>query len=179
MDVEKLAEQAAARVREVVGEAERRAQEIIATAEDEAARIREHAESEARERIESARRALGELEDRIGASNPGAEVEPGPVVVPEPEPPTPETDPSPVTVPEPTPPTEPEPMPPAIPEPQPPGPGENGEPGNGDEQAARLVAMKMALDGASREEIGERLAAFAIANREALLDDVLARVPGS
>jgi hypothetical protein len=179
MDAEKLAEQAAARVREVVDEAEHRAKEIIAQAEAEGARIRERAEVEARQRIESARRALDDLEGRLGGEPARSEVEPGPVVVPEPEPPVPETDPSPVTVPEPAPPTEPEPMPPRIPEPQPPGPEENGEPAAGNEQAARLVAMKMALDGASREEIDERLAAYGVADREALLEEVLSRASGA
>ena len=48
---------------------------------------------------------------------------------------------------------------------------------NGDDAGARLVAMKMALDGASREEITEHLAeSYDLADAETLLDDVFARV---
>jgi hypothetical protein len=48
---------------------------------------------------------------------------------------------------------------------------------NGDEQAARLVAMKMALDGATREAIEAELErTYTLPDRGALLDDVLARV---
>ena len=48
--------------------------------------------------------------------------------------------------------------------------------GNGDDAAARLTAMKMALDGSSRDEIGSELESkFGSGDRGALLDDVLAR----
>ncbi|MGZ5337713.1 MAG: hypothetical protein ACXWEF_06345 [Solirubrobacterales bacterium] len=66
-------------------------------------------------------------------------------------------------VPEPTPPTEPEPTPPP-------------EAADGDSGAARLVAMKLAVDGTSREEIASQLdAKFGSADRAAVLDEVLAR----
>lgn len=67
-------------------------------------------------------------------------------------------------VPEPTPPTEPEPTPP---------PEISAD---GDSGAARLVAMKLAVDGMSREEIASQLdAKFGSADRAAVLDEVLAR----
>ena len=47
---------------------------------------------------------------------------------------------------------------------------------NGDEAAARLVALNMALDGTPREETARYLAEhYALADPEALLDDVYAR----
>jgi outer membrane biosynthesis protein TonB len=139
------------------------------------------------------------------AEAPAAEVTPQPPVVPEPSPPR-EPEPAPPSTPEPTPPPTPEPTPPQTPEPQPPGPqissdtpstddllaqlkggasgpGEaatarNGatEDSNGDVAAARLVAMKMALDGASRDEIAAHLEkSFSLSSADELLDDVLAR----
>ena len=48
--------------------------------------------------------------------------------------------------------------------------------GNGDDAAARLTAMKLALDGSSRDEIEAELESkFGSGDRGALLDDVLAR----
>ena len=48
--------------------------------------------------------------------------------------------------------------------------------GNGDDAAARLTAMKMALDGAGRDEIEAELESkYGAGDRGALLDDVLAR----
>jgi outer membrane biosynthesis protein TonB len=138
------------------------------------------------------------------AEAPASEVTPQPPVVPEPSPPR-EPEPTPPPTPEPTPPPTPEPTPPQTPEPQPPGPqissdspstndllaqlkgdpsgsGEaatarNGaEDTNGDVAAARLVAMKMALDGASRDEIAAHLEkSFSLSSADELLDDVLAR----
>ena len=65
-----------------------------------------------------------------------------------------------------------------MPEPTPDEPADedgNGE-RSGDKSAARLVAMKMALDGSSREEIEEHLAEnYDVEHTEKLLDDVLAR----
>jgi hypothetical protein len=50
------------------------------------------------------------------------------------------------------------------------------EDANGDVAAARLVAMKMALDGASRDEIAAHLEeSFSLSSTDELLDDVLAR----
>ena len=126
--------------------------------------------------------------------------EPTPPLEPEPSPPqTPE--PTPPLEPEPTPPQTPEPTPPG-PQIAAGGPStedllaqlkgdapaeapkaaavaKNGEPAedsNGDVAAARLVAMKMALDGASRDEIAAHLEkSFSLSSADELLDDVLAR----
>jgi hypothetical protein len=119
------------------------------------------------------------LRDRLAGQ---AEITPGPVVVPEPEPPL-EPEPGPTPVPEPEPPLEPEPTPEPVPEPTPPSPPEPSPPAPpsepvaaSDTMAPRLVAMKMALEGASREEIDRHLAEnYDVAHREKLLDDVLAR----
>ena len=160
--------------REIVANAEGRAEELIANAEAEATKIRERAETEAHERLAQVREALASLEGSIGGS-PSSEIDPGPAEVPEPMPPI-EPEPSPPAEPEPQPPAEPEPMPPD-PEIEPPAPAEpdRGSPQltksarqaiaspastNGyssdrshDATAARIVAMKMALDGSSRDEI--------------------------
>jgi hypothetical protein len=46
----------------------------------------------------------------------------------------------------------------------------------GNDQAARLVAMKMAIDGSSREQIeGELAAKFGSADRSGLLEEVFSR----
>jgi hypothetical protein len=185
MALDDLAQQAADAVRdavaaaekragEIVADAEAKAKEIVADAEREAEGLRERAELEARERLDKVRAALEGLESQL--SGEVAEVEPGPVTVPEPEPPaTPE--PAPEPVPEPSPEPVPEPSPPPD-EADPPAPdvsGFNGEAG-GDKAAARLVAMKMALDGASREEIDSHLSEkYGLDDNEKLLDDVLAR----
>jgi outer membrane biosynthesis protein TonB len=176
MDAERIASEVAEQVKAVIAEAEERAGAIVREAEDEATRIRARAESEGRKRLEEIRSAFDDLQGKLGGSAE-AEVTPGPVTVPEPEPPaTPEPEPPPV--PEPGPEPVPEPSPPPDegdpPAPDTPAAG-NGEAG-GDRAAARLVAMKMALDGASREEIDAHIAQnYDVEHREKLLDDVLAR----
>jgi outer membrane biosynthesis protein TonB len=201
VSAEEIVRDVADRVRALVGEAEERAAEIVREAEREAEEIRSRAEAEARERLEEVRRALDRLEQGLRAA-PASEIKPGPVTVPEPEP-TPVPEPSPDPGPAPSPDPVPEPTPDPVPEPVPP-PDEADPPsagrrsteelveqlkagagkasgaqtsGNGTEAAgARLVAMKMALEGASREEIDRQLAeSFELADREALLDDVLER----
>jgi hypothetical protein len=150
---EELASQAAEAVRRTVAEAEAKAEEIVRNAEAEAKRIRDEAEAEARERIERARRALSELA--------GETPEPGPAPDPEPAP-------------EPQPNPQPQPVPTPDPEPPPQGPTAAGA--NGDDAAARLVAMKLAVDGKGREEIEAELSArFGPGDRSGLLDDVLSR----
>jgi vacuolar-type H+-ATPase subunit H len=161
MDAEELAQQAADRVREVIAEAERRADEIVQEAEEEAVRIRTEAEGENRTRIERARRALEELsEDSASGADPpetearplraapepkrrkarsGRKAKPEPMATAEPEPePEPEQRAGPATE--------------AAPE-QPktlkPGP----EADEDREEGARLAAMKMALDGATKGQI--------------------------
>jgi DivIVA domain-containing protein len=65
-----------------------------------------------------------------------------------------------------------------------PAPPAPAVPGNGsgstDAEAARLVALNMALDGTPREETARYLAEhFALSDRERLLDEVYARVGGN
>src|SRR6266508_1747010 len=146
---EELAARAAEAVRRVVAEAEAKAEQIVRDAEIEAKRIRDEAEAEARERIERARRALSELAG---------------------ETPAPDQHPAPEPQPQPAPPANPAPAP--EPRLQESGSGE----ANGDDAAARLVAMKLAIDGRGREEIEAELTQkFGPSDRSALLDDVLFR----
>ena len=108
---------------------------------------------------------------------PVAETPGPPTPVPEPgPPPAPDPAPTPTPVPEPEPPPIPEPTPPVTPEPgPPPGISAQATPSEGD-SAARLVAMKLAVDGRSREEIAAELdSKFGSADRAAVLDEVLQR----
>ncbi len=148
-----MAQQAAERVREVVADAERRAEEIVRSAEEQAAQIRQRAEQDAREKLDRARKALSELAGET------------------PEPPVPGPDPTPPG---------PDPQPPVpTPDPGQPDPGPQMASGNSSgssDAAARLVAMKLAVDGKGRDEIESELAEkFGDADRSSLLDDVLAR----
>jgi outer membrane biosynthesis protein TonB len=181
MDAEQIVHDVAERVRAVIADAEERAAAIVRDAEEEAQGIRARAEEDARKRLDEVQRAFADLQGKLGGS-PQAEVTPEPVTVPEPSPPdTPEPTPDPVPEPVPGPEPVPEPTPQPVPEPTPGEPPEPAAGGNGgglstDKAAARLVAMKMALDGASREEIDAHLAAnYDVESREKLLDDVLAR----
>jgi hypothetical protein len=182
MKAEQIVHDVASRVREIVAEAEARAAEIVRDAEAEAERIRARAEAEGHERLEIVRRALDELESRVakspsakesGPGAPSAEISPGPVIVPEPSPaPTPE--PGPTPVPEPTPDPVPEPTPPPD-EGTPPQVAAGSSSRSDDAAAARLVAMNMALDGASREQIEGHLAEnYSLPDAGAVVDDVLA-----
>ena len=185
-----LVKQVADRVREAIDLAEKRASEIVEQAQAEAQRVRSEAEqaatrlrgdaeAEAQHRLDEVRVALDELQGKLGER---AEVQPGPVTVPEPEPPsTPE--PTPEPGPEPAPQPMPEPGPEPVPEPSPP-PGEAdppspdpGEPGtDGGDAAARLVAMKLVLEGTSREDARKRLAGeYEVADLDSLLDEVYAK----
>ena len=182
---------------EIERDARARAEEVLARAEQEArAKV-----AEARQAVEGLVGKADELRRQVGAlgqslagtegqPGPAAETEPGPVVVPEPEPPQPEVDPAPVVVPEPGPTPVPEPTPDPAPEPTPdplpeptPLPQPPSEPditpaatANGSEAGARLVAMKMALDGSSREEVERHLAdVYGLEDSAPLLDDVFAR----
>jgi hypothetical protein len=157
MSVEDLAKQAADSVRQVIAEAQKQAAEIIAAAEKEAEGIRARAEAEARDQVEGARRALEELTARFGSQ--GAAPPPPPAPAP------------PAARPSPPAPTPPEPEAAVADEPEPAPPASED-----DSQAARLVAMKMALDGASREEIDAELeGSYTLADRDALLDEILAK----
>jgi outer membrane biosynthesis protein TonB len=175
MDGEQIVREMAERVRALVDDAERRAAEIVREAEEEAKEIRARAEAEGHERLEEVRRAFEELQGKLAptdAASPAAEVEPGPVTVPEPEPPA---------IPEPEPPPAPEPAPPTIPEPAPPPDegtppvSENGASRSDDEAGARLVAMNMALAGATRDEIVAKLDAdYELGDSGAVADQVIA-----
>ncbi len=196
MDTQKLVDQVAQSVREAIDEAQQQAQEILSEAEAQAKRVREEAErlrgeaeriradaeADARRRLDEVQVALKDLQGRL-SGKPAGEVDPGPVTVPEPTP-EPVPEPTPEPVPEPTPEPVPEPTPEPVPEPTPPieTPGssvtaENGDAGSGDsDAAARLVAMKLALDGTSREEARAQLAAeYEVADLDGLLDDVYAK----
>jgi hypothetical protein len=165
MDAEQYVHDFADRLRKMLSEAEERAAEIVRDAEADAKRIREQAESESKQRIAAAREAFAELQSKLGLSD---EVEPGPVTVPEPEP-VPVPEPEPVPVPEPTPPPD-EATPPSA---------DDRVAKSDDDGGARLVALNMALDGASREEIEAKLAEdFSLADSNKLVDEVLA-VAGS
>jgi DivIVA domain-containing protein len=188
-----LADVASQKVAAIVEAAEATAREIEATARREADELLSGAREQARDQIERAQRSVAklvgqadDLRERIGAMadevagprdaaetpQPEPVPEPQPEPVPEPAPPTPEVDPSPVVVPEPEPAREPEPQPMPEPQPDPPAPAA----ANGDEGAARLVAMKMALDGSSRDEIARHLAAnYELADADGLLDAVFER----
>jgi len=190
--------------REIVATAEDKANELIANAEDEAEKIRNRAETESQDRLTKVREALSSLEGVVSqpgesgspsweSGSPSSEIDPGPAEVPEPMPPV-EPEPSPPTEPEPMPPAEPEPMPPD-PEIEPPAPAqpdrESPEMANGegfsvrgsrasershDPTAARIVAMKMALDGSSREEITIHIDEnYEVEATEKLVDDVVSR----
>lgn len=151
---DEIAQRAAERVREAIAEAEQRAAEIVERAEVDAKAIRDKAENVAREQLERAQAALREL-----AGETPAAPAPDPTA-PDLEPPAPTSDSG----------------PPDTPAPGPQISAEADAAGNGDDAAARLVAMKLALDGKNREEIEAELdEKFGSADRGALLDDVLAR----
>src|SRR3954469_25442380 len=148
-----LAAKAAEAVRRVVAEAEDRATQIVRDAEAragsirdqaeaEAKQIRERAEGDARGQIEAAKRALDELGGTLVAAAseaiPKSETqEPEPQLEPEPE-------------------LDPEPPP----EPEAPGAPEapiSPPSSNGDDAAARLIAMKLAVEGRDRAAIEAEL----------------------
>ena len=125
-----------------------RVREVISEAEERAAEIVRRAEAEATEIRERAEADARERIERArrALSEPAGEA-----------------------------PSTPAPVPPA---PEPPSAADGAAPGSnaGDDSAARLVAMKMALDGGSREEIAAELESrFGASDRAALLDDVLSR----
>jgi len=124
-------------------------------------------------------RLIGQVEALRASLETVAETPAPPTPAPDPGPPTPpdpDPAPTPPPVPEPTPPPIPEPTPPVEPEPTPPPEISAPKTGSGDDSTARLVAMKLAVDGRSREEIAAELdTKFGPADRAAVLDDVLAR----
>src|SRR5215207_6438852 len=173
---------ATTRAEEIVMEAEADAKQIRAHAEAEAAQIRERAEADAREQIDAAKRALDELGGTLATAVEAATPKDPTSETPEPEPePEPEPQPEPIPEPEPERPAEspgaPE-APVSPPAPEQPTVERPSSGGNGDDAAERLVAMKLAVDGKNRAEIEAELTAkFGGADRSALLDDVLSRLP--
>jgi hypothetical protein len=164
-DPASIADQLAAQVRELLQGAEEQARQIMEVAEAEVARIRETAAEQGRQRIESARKALDDIEGRLGTAEPAGASAPSEASPPEPPPAPPP--PAPAAAP-----PEPEPEP----EPERPKPAPVTGPAGGDESAARLVAMKMALDGTSRDDVRSKLSAeYSVADLDGLLDDVFAK----
>jgi len=158
MDAERLIKETSETVRSALESAQRRADEIVREAEAEAQRIRADAEAEARERLDQVREALERLEAGLGtasASQPrGSEATDPPA---EPPPPEPVAD---------------------APKPEAASATSNSAPGD-DAGAARLVAMKLALDGTSRDEARKQLAAdYHVDDLDSLLDDVYAKAAG-
>ena len=172
MNAEDLAERAAERVREIIAEAEQRAGEIVREAEDEAERIRSRAESDAHSRVEEARQALDELEERLGAPlRHGSEADQ--TREQDAKPRRPKTSRRAKAEPK-AKATAPEPERPALPaaevEPSPPSARA------GDAQAVRLVAMKLALDGTPSEAAKQELASqYDLPDLGSLVDEVYAK----
>lgn len=166
-DAGSIADQLAAEVRKLLQRADEQAKQVMDKAEAEVARIRAEAEKEGHRRIADARSALDDIEGRLGtgpAPDAGTPSVPDPVPESEPEveeepqaveddavsDPVPESGPAPAPAP--------------------------ASARSGDESAARLVAMKMALDGSSRDEVRGKLEAdYSVADMDGLLDDVFAK----
>jgi cell division initiation protein len=159
MDAEQLIKETSETVRSALESAQRRADEIVREAEAEAQRIRASAEAEARERLDQVRQALERLEAGLGAGSAPQERSTEAAQKParsakqpsEPEPDAPEPEPASAPA------------------------ASNQAPGD-DAGAARLVAMKPALDGTSRDEARKQLAAdYHVDDLDSLLDDVYAK----
>jgi hypothetical protein len=158
VDPEELIKQAGESVRSALDAAQRRAEEIVREAEAEARRIRGQAEAEARKRLEQVREALDQLEAGLEAK----------VAPPQGAPRSPRKEPAPQAA------QGPEPSPSASePEPEPPPADQET---NDDGGAARLVAMKLALDGISQEEARKQLGAeYEVDDLDSLLDEVYSK----
>jgi cell division septum initiation protein DivIVA len=146
----------------IVAAAEQSAAEIERSARDEAARVRADAARESRELVERVRAAAADLQARVTGLDEAllALVERVGAVERAPAPPA-----EPVAV-----------APPAVPAtsaPAAPAAAPNGAANDAD--GARLVALNMALSGASREETDRYVAEhYDLPDRSALLDDVFA-----
>jgi len=187
MDAEELIRQTSESVRSALEAAQRRADEIVREAEAEAQRIRATAEAEARERLDQVRRALEQLEAGLGARS---------------APRTSSTKPKPQAAKSEPPQTGPQPRE-SEPAPAEPPPGKvsteelierlkaGGQSTNAESEpaaavpneaprddagGARLVAMKLALDGTARDEARKQLAAeYEVDDLDSLLDEVYAK----
>jgi outer membrane biosynthesis protein TonB len=177
--------QAEERAGQIIDAAENEAKSVLDRAHEEAAEIRRKAESDAESRLSSIQAALKEVQANIGIggevpTSPVPEPEPEPPVIPEPTPPAPDPVPSPEPVPEPEPPLIPEPTPPPD-EATPPQVAARPSPSNGksnDDAGARLVAMNMALEGATRDQARSRIEAeYDCADLDGLIEDIFSRVP--
>lgn len=168
MDAEDLIRQTSDSVRAALEAAQRRADEIVREAEAEAQRIRGRAEAEARERLDQVRQALEQLEAGLGAKSAPPKSQSA-----EPQPPPAEAASGDVSTEE------------LVQRLKAGGEGANSEPQppaaapnetSSDDVGARLVAMKLALDGTSRAQAREQLAAdYSIADLDSLLDDVYSK----
>ena len=190
--VEELRRSMGARGESLAAVATEQVRSILESAETTATKIRQQAEEESRELRERAaalrerlRGMEGELRGLMGSpeAEPASETKPSakprPKAKPEPKaeaanPVEAEPVPEPAAKPGPAPRAEPAPAPPAE-------PGPAGAPSDGatDLEAARLVALNMALNGSPRDETDRYLAEnFDLADRSALLDEVYASVEG-
>jgi hypothetical protein len=168
-DKESLAGTAGERVRAIIEAAEASAAEIRAEAEAEAERVRASARREAEELLERVRRGVERLAHEVGvpaaaperveavASRREVDVSPAPapapVAEPEPDPDIALAEDAAVGLDDPKP--EPEPA--------------------GDHEGARLVALNMALDGASRDDVEQRLReSHGVSDPAPLIDEVFA-----
>ena len=153
-------DEAKEKAREIVANAEEKAKHLISDAEAEADKIREGAESEAHDRLAKLREALSSLEGNISGA-PSSEIDPGPAEVPSRCRPSsrsrrrrqsrsPSRRPSPSR------------RHPILRSSRPRPPSQTAKPRadqrlsserSDDPTAARIVAMKMALDGSPRDEI--------------------------
>jgi hypothetical protein len=166
-DKSSLASAASDQIRAIIEAAEQTAAQIRAEAEDEATRIRQNAEEEASGIRSDARGDVKTLLDSIrdGVSRLGADLE---QLEEKLQPPKPAPAPT-RSAPEPAPKSQREP---------------ESEPAptlgtDADLESARLVALNMALDGASRDDVDQYLSEnFSLSNRKALLDDVYASIGG-
>ena len=178
---ESLAAVATEQVRSILESAETTATKIRQQAEEESRELRERAAA-LRERLrgmEGELRGLMVSPEAEPASETKPSAKPRPKAKPEPKaeaanPVEAEPVPEPAAKPGPAPRAEPAPAPPAE-------PGPAGAPSDGatDLEAARLVALNMALNGSPRDETDRYLAEnFDLADRSALLDEVYASVEG-
>jgi hypothetical protein len=149
------AEQTAAQIRD---DAVAEAAQIRSQAEEEASAIRSDARGDVQELLESLREGVSRLSadvDRLGEKLRPAEPAPAkPAAAAKP------------ATPEPLPPTE-------------PVTATAPDQSDGDLEGARLVALNMALDGASRDEVDRYLSEnFELSDHGPLLDDVFASIGG-
>ena len=155
MDAEQLIKDTSEAVRSALESAQRRADEIVREAEAEAQRIRAEAEAEARERLDQVRQALERLEAGLVAGSASQKRTTEAREKPAKRPPQPSE--------------------PAADAPKPEAAPATSNAGD-DAGAARLVAMKLALDGTSRDEARKQLAGdYHVDDLDSLLDDVYAK----